>query len=332
MNKSTIAGIILVAGSVAGLAPSIAVGQSQSGLNIGDNDSVYIDGKSFQVIPGTAKGDTAAQIKNLSARDLGPAAIIFRSGDKLYIADAQSQMVGAQAQASVPVPTNYAYDPRASNPRLSGGGSTGYNNQVATDYAYDPRAYKPTLQGGGSTGYNNQVATDYAYDPQAVRPSLSGGGSAGYNQNAATNYAYDPQAVRPSLSGGGSAGYNQNVATDYAYDPRAVRPSLSGGGSAGYNQNVATDYAYDPRAINPRLSGGGSAGYNNQVATDYAYDPRQGWPIRNPNPWANDYAYDPRSVAAAQPSLIYDSDYVEYRLKKAFEDNWTPVGTPTATK
>jgi hypothetical protein len=106
-----------------------------------------------------------------------------------------------------------------------------------------------------------------------------------------------------------------------------------GGGSVGYNNQVATDYAYDPRANNPTLQGGGSTGYNNQVATNYAYDPRPGWPIRNPNPWANDYAYDPsRVTAAAQPSVIYDSDYVEYRLKKAFEDNWTPIATPTATK
>jgi hypothetical protein len=211
MNRSAIVTILLTTGGLMGLAPSIANGEMQNGLNIADNDSVYIDGKSFQVIPGEPKGDAAGQIKSLAARDLGPAAIIFRSGDKLYIADAQSMMAR--------------------------------------------------------------------------------------NQPAATDYAYDPRAVRPTLSGGGSAGYNQNVATDYAYDPRAVRPTLSGGGSAGYNQNVATDYAYDPRA----------------------------YPIRNPNPWAHDYAYDPSH--AAQPSIIYDSDYVEYRLKKAFEDNWTPAAT-----
>jgi hypothetical protein len=279
MNKSAIAAILLIGGGLTGLAPAIATGetqnstgQAQSAQNIGDNDSAYVDGKSFQVIPGKAKGDAAAQIKNLGARDLGPAAIIFRSGNKLYIADAQSEMAGAQALAAVP-------------------------------------------------------GRNYAYDPQAVRPSLSGGGSAGYNQNAATNYAYDPQAVRPSLSGGGSAGYNQNTATNYAYDPQAVRPSLSGGGSAGYNQNAATNYAYDPQAVRPSLSGGGSAGYNQNAATNYAYDPQQGYPIRNPNPWANNYAYDPARVAAGQPSIIYDSDYVEYRLKKAFEENWTPAGT-----
>jgi hypothetical protein len=193
MNKSTIATILLTATALVGLAPSIATGDTQNGLSIADNDGVYIDAKSFQVVPGKAKGNAADQIKSLDACDLGPAAIIFRSGNRLYIADEQSEMAGAQAQVA-----------------------TGERN-----YAYDPRASKPILQGGGSAGYNNQAATDYAYDPRA------------------------------------------------------------------------------------------------------------GSPIRNPNPWANDYAYDPsRVTAAAQPSLIYDPDYVEYRLKKAFDDNWTPVGTP----
>jgi len=287
MNKSTIATIVLTAGGLVGLAPSIAIGETQSGLNIADNDSVYIDGNSFQIIPGKAKGEAAVQIKNLPVRDLGPAAIVIRSGGKLYIADAQSEMAGVQAQASIPG-RNAAYDPQAYNPRVLGGGSLGYNHNIATDYAYDPRAYNPTLQGGGSVGYNRNIATDYVYDQHRTEPSLV------YN---------------PAVIGGASTGYNQRMATDYAYDPRSINPALQGGGSVGYNRNIATDYAYDPRR---------------------GYDPRQGYPIRNPNPWANDYAYDPSRVAAGEPSVIYDPNYVEYRLKKAFEDNWTPGGMPSS--
>jgi hypothetical protein len=194
MNKSTIATSLLIAGGLMGLFPSIATGEAQTGLNIADNDSVYVDGKTFQVIPGKAKGDTAAQIKSLFARDLGPGAIIMRSGNKLYIASVENQLA-SQSEAAAP--------------------------------------------------------------------------------------------------------------PNFAYDPRSINPSLQGGGSWGYNQRLATDYAYDPRSINPRLAGGGSAGYNQNVATDNAYDPNR--------------------VAAAQPSVIYDPDYVEYRLKKAFENDWTPI-------
>ncbi|HZR62134.1 MAG TPA: DUF4344 domain-containing metallopeptidase [Xanthobacteraceae bacterium] len=250
MGKSTTVAILLIACGFMGLAPSIAAGEPQSALNIADNDSVYIDGKSFQVIPGKAQGDATSQIKSLSARELGPGMIIIRSGNKLYIADAQSKDAG-------PAP-NYAYDPRAVQPSLSGGGSAGYNANAATNYAYDPRAVQPSLSGGGSAGYNANAATNYAYDPQAnpVR-----------NPNPwANNYAYDPRAIQPTLSGGGSAGYNANAATNYAYDPQAnpVR-----------NPNPwANNYAYDPRAVQPTLSGGGSAGYNTSAATNYAYDPR----------------------------------------------------------
>jgi hypothetical protein len=257
MNKSTIATILLTVGGLVGLAPSIATGQTQSGLNIADNDSVYVDGKSFQVIPGKAKGDATVQIKNLAARDLGPAAIILRSGNKLYIADAQGQMAQAQAQTAGAAP-NYAYDPK------------GY--------------YYPALRdgGSGSEGYNGQLA-QHAYDPQAYNPALRGGGS-------------------------GSEGYNGQLA-QHAYDPQAYNPVLRGGGSEGYNWQLA-QHAYDPRAYSPALLGGGSEGYNDMVAHDYAYDPHR----------------------LAQPAIIYDPDYVEYRLKKAFEDNWTPMAAATSTK
>jgi hypothetical protein len=295
MNTSTITKIVLISSGL-GLAPSIAMGETPNGLNISDNDSVYIDGKSFQVIPGKAKGDAAVQIKNLAARNLGPAAIIIRSGDKLYIADARGQMDGAQNQTASAA-SSYAYDPRAYNPALLGGGS----------------ANNPNLIGGGSTGYNNNVATDYAYDPHSNNPSLVGGGSAGYNQQVATDYAYDPRAYNPNLRRDDSAGYNYNVQTynipsNYAYDPKGYyRPTLVGGTTQGGTQ---ADYAYDPRAYNPALVGGGSQGYNYNVAHDFAYDPQR----------------------VAQPSVIYDPDYVEYRLKKAFEDNWTPAGTTASTK
>src|SRR5262249_42962224 len=73
--------------AIASIVSNLAVPQSQtlSPAAIADNDSIYIDGKTFAVTPGRAKGDISSQIKALGARDLGPGAIIFRSGEKLYI-------------------------------------------------------------------------------------------------------------------------------------------------------------------------------------------------------------------------------------------------------
>jgi hypothetical protein len=226
MSKYTTSVIMSAAISVATFATAHA---QQTVLAIPDNDSVYIDAKSFQVIPGKGKGDVGAQIKDLAARELGPGAIIIRSGNKLYIAEGQT-LRG--------VATAYAYDPRQYNPSLTGGGSIGYNAQ----FAYDPRQYNPALTGGGSIGYNAQ----FAYDPRQYNPALTGGGSIGYN----AQFAYDPRQYNPALTGGGSIGYNQQ----FANDPRAPQynPSLTGGGSPGYNAMVM-QFAYDPDYVQYKL-------------------------------------------------------------------------------
>ena len=155
----------------------------QTAVAIPDNDSVYIDAKSFQVVPGKGKGDAGAQIKDLAARELGPGAIIIRSGNKLYIAEGQT-LRG--------VVTGYAYDPRQYNPSLTGGGSVGYNAQ----FPNDARQYNPAITGGGSIGYNAQFAND-PRSPQ-YNPNLTGGGSAGYNAML-MQFAYDPDYVQYKL-------------------------------------------------------------------------------------------------------------------------------------
>jgi hypothetical protein len=186
---------------------TFATAHAQQTILIPDNDSVYVDAKSFQVVPGKGKGDAGAQIKDLAARELGPGAIIIRSGNKLYIAEGQT-LRG--------VVTGYAYDPRQYNPSLTGGGSPGYNQQ----FAYDPRQYNPNLTGGGSIGYNQQ----FAYDPRQYNPNLTGGGSPGYN-SMLMQFAYDPRQYNPNLTGGGSPGYN-SMLMQFAYDPDYVQYKL----------------------------------------------------------------------------------------------------------
>jgi hypothetical protein len=183
MRKCTTSVIVSAAVSVSTFATAHA---QQTVLAIPDNDSVYIDAKSFQVVPGKGKGNAGVQIKDLGARELGPGAIIIRSGDKLYIAEGQT-LRG--------VVTAYAYDPRQYNPNLTGGGSVGYNQQ----FAYDPRQYNPSQTGGGSPGYN-QMLMQFANDPRAPQynPSLTGGGSPGYNATL-MQFAYDPDYVQYKL-------------------------------------------------------------------------------------------------------------------------------------
>src|SRR5262245_56917025 len=136
MSKYTTSVIISAAVSAVTFATAHA---QQTVLTIPDNDSVYIDAKSFQVIPGKGKGDAGLQIRDLAARDLGPGAIIIRSGNKLYIAEGQT-LRG--------VVTAFANDPRLYNPILTGGGSSGYNEQ----FANDPSKYITILTAAVSVG------------------------------------------------------------------------------------------------------------------------------------------------------------------------------------
>src|SRR5215472_8635494 len=80
--------LLIGAGAIVLISGPVSVAVAQSALSIGDNDSVLIDGSSLTVVPGKGKGDASALIRKLDAQALGPGAVIFRSGDKLYIADA----------------------------------------------------------------------------------------------------------------------------------------------------------------------------------------------------------------------------------------------------
>jgi len=71
--------------------------QSQGTPNaIADNDGILIDGTTFSLTFGKAKTDVSGAIRTLGARALGTGAIVFRSGQRLYIVDGpQNLQVGS---------------------------------------------------------------------------------------------------------------------------------------------------------------------------------------------------------------------------------------------
>ena len=80
-----VAGIIAVAGTS---QLAFTQSQSQDVVTLGDNDGIFVDRKSFKVVRGNgAKGDPAAALAHLGAKEVAAGAIIYRSGDKLYIMD-----------------------------------------------------------------------------------------------------------------------------------------------------------------------------------------------------------------------------------------------------
>jgi len=91
MSKRTmlIVGVAAVALAAAG-AGKLALAQQPQGDVIGElanNEGIFVDGKTFKIARGKAKGDPAAQIAKLGAKEVGPGAIVFRYNDKLYMVE-----------------------------------------------------------------------------------------------------------------------------------------------------------------------------------------------------------------------------------------------------
>lgn len=84
-----------VIGLAAGLSTLPAAWSQVLPGTIADHDSIFVDGQTFKITPGTARPDAADRIKTLGARELGPGAIIFRSGEKLYIMGAPLLLQGS---------------------------------------------------------------------------------------------------------------------------------------------------------------------------------------------------------------------------------------------
>jgi len=77
-------------GLVSGAATlAIAQAPSQDVISkLDNNQGIFVDKKSFDVVKGSAKTDNpVATLTKMGAREVSAGAIIFRSGDKLYIVD-----------------------------------------------------------------------------------------------------------------------------------------------------------------------------------------------------------------------------------------------------
>ncbi|PWT87551.1 MAG: hypothetical protein C5B56_10210 [Proteobacteria bacterium] len=92
MQKRTmlIAGVAAAALAAVG-AGTFATAQQAGGADVigelANNEGIFVDGKTFKIARGKAKGDPAAQIAKLGAKEVGPGAIVFRYNDKLYMVE-----------------------------------------------------------------------------------------------------------------------------------------------------------------------------------------------------------------------------------------------------
>ena len=71
-----------------GVAATLAGAASTAIGDLGNNEGIFVNKKTFKINKGASTADPQAQIVELGARPVTDGAIIFRSGDKLYIVDA----------------------------------------------------------------------------------------------------------------------------------------------------------------------------------------------------------------------------------------------------
>jgi hypothetical protein len=91
LSKGTVLVMGLAAIGLVSGAATLAIAQppSQDVLSkLDNNQGIFVDKKSFDVVKGNAKtDDPVAALTKMGAREVSAGAIIFRSGDKLYIVD-----------------------------------------------------------------------------------------------------------------------------------------------------------------------------------------------------------------------------------------------------
>jgi hypothetical protein len=86
-----VVGLALLA-AICWLAPSARAQQAPS--DVADNAAIFADGRTFQITRGDPTEETITKIRTLQARPLGPAAIVFRKDDKLYVVGAPLPLQG----------------------------------------------------------------------------------------------------------------------------------------------------------------------------------------------------------------------------------------------
>ena len=90
---------------------AIAQAPSQEVISkLENNHGIFVDKKSFDVVKGSsAKSDPLAALEKMGAREVSAGAIIFRSGDKLYMVEGTPSAANIQTMKSFHDDWNASY-------------------------------------------------------------------------------------------------------------------------------------------------------------------------------------------------------------------------------
>jgi hypothetical protein len=105
------ANIAAAALMVLAAAVPTAGARAQNAVSIAEGDGIFIDGRKLEIVQGKSRSDAGNLVNALGAREIGPGAIIFRAGDRLYIVDSAARLSAGAAVAPQHGPIFIAYEP-----------------------------------------------------------------------------------------------------------------------------------------------------------------------------------------------------------------------------
>jgi hypothetical protein len=318
---------LLVIAAIAGL-PSIstlAVAQSREAMSIADNDSIFVDGRSFKILPGKANGDVSTVITKLGARELGPAAIVFRKGGKLYMTTVQEYSGDGRDHGSDR--RDYGSDRDESpstaqserewrewqeslrqdrNRRNSRGDRRDYGSD-RRDYGSDRRDYGSDRDENPSTAQSEREWREWQ---DSLRPNRNRRDS----RNDRRDYGSDRRDYGSDRDESPSTAQSER-------EWREWRDSLRQNRNRPDSRNDRRDYGSDRYAA----YASGRVGYGSSNQSDCASDRRYcGTDQRSYGSDRRDHDSDLYPGELGQTRLyVTDPDYAEYRLRKFFDENWT---------
>jgi len=106
-----VTGLVAISMGLVVSAERCAFAQSQGNVigELASGEGIFVDGKTFKIAKGNAKGEPSAQIAKLGAKEVGPGAIIFRYRDKLYMVEGAPPGANLQAMKSFQDDWNTSY-------------------------------------------------------------------------------------------------------------------------------------------------------------------------------------------------------------------------------
>ena len=219
-----------------GLISTCAIAEAQQGLNIGEKDSVYIDATTFKVIPGKAKGDVASQIKTWGARDLGPRAIIFRSGDKLEHSRC-GRLIGSSLRSDHPRP-GHMTQASAAMPTIRPSAARRMIRPSAARHMTQASAAMPTIRPSAARRMIRPSAARRMIRPSAARRMIQASAAMPTIRPSAARRMTEASAAMPTIRPSAARRITKASAAMLTIRPSAARHMTQASGVMHTNQAI----------------------------------------------------------------------------------------------